>query len=202
VVEVVRRVPLLDAAFAHDADHVGDGEGFVLVVRDQDRRHPGAFEDVAHFQRQAFAQFDVEVGKGLVEQQQVRLRRQGAGQGHALLLATRKFVRIAFASIAQADQFEHFFDASPSRRRRLFTQAEADVVGNGQMREQRIVLEHHANASGLGGKLDHSIRDGLAVEADAARIGRLESRDQAQHGGLAAAGGTKQAGDFAGLQGE
>ena len=54
---------------------------------------PLRLDDVAHFQRQPLAQFDVEVGEGLVEQQQPRSGRQRAGQRDALLLAAGEFVR-------------------------------------------------------------------------------------------------------------
>jgi hypothetical protein len=63
-------------------------------------------EDLAHFQRQALAQVDVEVGEGFVEQDQLRTRRQGAGERDALLLATGEFVRIAVALATQADRGE------------------------------------------------------------------------------------------------
>ena len=35
VVEIIGRVPLLQAAIGHDADFVGHGKGFLLIVRYQ-----------------------------------------------------------------------------------------------------------------------------------------------------------------------
>jgi hypothetical protein len=80
VVQVVGRVPLLDAALVHDADLVGDREGLVLVVGDQDRGGAGGLDDVAHFVGQALAQLDVEVGEGLVEQQQAGVTAPARGR--------------------------------------------------------------------------------------------------------------------------
>ena len=86
-------------------------------MSDEDGRGAGGLEDVAHFQRQALAQFDVEVGEGLVEQQQARLGRQCPGEGDALLLAARKFVRKLVVLTGQADQLKQFGDALPAFRR-------------------------------------------------------------------------------------
>jgi hypothetical protein len=55
---------------------------------------PG-LEDVAHLVAELAAQFAVEVGERFVEQQQLRFRRQGTGQGDALLLAAGKLMRNA-----------------------------------------------------------------------------------------------------------
>ena len=104
VVELVRRIPLLDAAVVHDADLVGERERFVLVVRHQDRRGAARLDDVAHFERQALAQIDVEVGERLVEQQQIGLRRERAGERHALLLAAGELVRIGVAGAREAHE--------------------------------------------------------------------------------------------------
>jgi hypothetical protein len=70
-----------------------------------------ALENIAHLVREAFAQVDVEIGEGFVEQDQLRLRRQRAGQRDALLLAAGKFVRIFPALAGEADGGEQFADA-------------------------------------------------------------------------------------------
>ena len=73
VVQRVRVVPLVQPAFVHHADHVADGEGLELVVRDEQRRGVRRLEDAADLVRQPLAQVDVEVGERLVQQQQLRL---------------------------------------------------------------------------------------------------------------------------------
>ena len=72
VVQVVGGGPLLDAPAGHDADLVGDGEGLVLVVRDQQRGGAGGLQQGPQFAAQALTQLDVEVGERLVQQQQPR----------------------------------------------------------------------------------------------------------------------------------
>jgi hypothetical protein len=59
-----------------------------LVVRDIERGHAGAFDDAAQIVAQTQAQLGVEVGKGLVEKQQLRFVDEAARQSHALHLPT------------------------------------------------------------------------------------------------------------------
>ncbi|MNN75763.1 hypothetical protein D3C81_1920860 [compost metagenome] len=94
---------------------------------------------------QAPAQLHVEVGEWLVEQQQLRLRCQRTGQGDPLLLAAGQFMRVAPAQAAQFDQLEHLFDDLGLAR--VLGDAEGNVLCHGQVREQRVILEHHADAA-------------------------------------------------------
>ncbi len=197
VVEVVGAVPLLDLARVHDADLVGDGERLVLVVRDQDRGGAGALDDVAHLARELFAQLDVEVRERLVEQQQVGLRRQRARQRDALLLSARQLVRILVPVAGEPDDLDALGRAPHALGAGAAVQPEGDVVGDGEMREQGVVLEHHADAALLRGHGQVARRDHLAGDADLAARHRLEAGDAAQDGGLAAARGAEQAADVA-----
>ena len=88
MVEVVGRVPLLQAAFLEDADLIAHRERFFLIMGDQDRTGAACLEYVAHLMAKLAAQLTVEVGEGFIQQQQLRLRRQGAGEGDTLLLTT------------------------------------------------------------------------------------------------------------------
>jgi len=98
----------------HYADTVGDGEGFVLIVRDEERCGAGLLQDRAHLEGKPFAQLDVEIRKRLVEQQQMRARRQRAGERDALLLAAGKFVRIFVVQTRQADQRQQLLESASS----------------------------------------------------------------------------------------
>ena len=204
MVQRVRLVPLFEAALLHDADHVADGECFHLVVGHHQRRDAGLLEDAAHFFGEAFAQFDVEAGERLVQQQQARLRRERARQGNALLLAAGQLVREFALHAAKADQFQHVLHAPATL---LFVavmtvQAEANVGFDVQVRKQREVLEHHADAALLGGDAHAGAVQQLAVEQDAAGMRLFEAGDGAQQGGLAAAGRTDQRAQFTWLQRE
>jgi hypothetical protein len=72
-------------------------------------------------------------------------------------------------------------------------EAELDVLPHVEMREQRVVLEHHAEAA----PRRRHVGDVLALDDDAPTIGRLESGEQPQHRGLPAARGPQQRDDLA-----
>ena len=101
---------------------------------------------------QADADLGVERRQRLVEQQHARARRQRAGQRDALLLAARQLEGIALAVAGEADELEHLLDARVALGLRLARdlEAEADVVGDVHVGEQRIGLEHHADLALVG----------------------------------------------------
>ena len=69
----------------------------------------------------------------------------------------------------------------------------ADVVADGHVREQRVVLENRVHVPVKRG----DARDVLAVEKDAPRGRQFEAGDHAQHGGLARAGRAEHGKEFA-----
>ncbi len=73
-------------------------------------------------------------------------------------------------------------------------EAEGDVLRHGQVGEQRIGLEHHADVALVG----LQPRDVLAADDDGAGGRLLEAGDHAQHGGLAAAGRAEEGDELAG----
>jgi len=134
------------------------------------------------FQRQALAQAGVQVGEGLVQQQQLGARRERARERDALLLAAGEFMRVFFEQVRDAGQRGEFAHAL----RGIFPACnpEYDIARGAQVREQRVFLEHHADAALL--RRQAALRGGhrFAIEQDAARARRLEAGDTAQHRGL------------------
>ena len=96
----------------------------------------------------------------------------------------------AVAEALQLHQRQHLLDAlgdlAPPDP--VLAQAEADIARDIEMREQRVVLEHHVDRPAVR---RHGA-DVLAVEQDAAGAQLLEAGEQAQQRGLAAAGGAEQ----------
>ncbi|MCY1523230.1 hypothetical protein D9M68_581180 [compost metagenome] len=156
----------------------------------------GRLQDVAHFEGQPFARVHVQIGERLVQQQQGGRGRQRARQRDALLLAAGDFVRIAVGGVRQAHQLQHFLDAAGAFGARQLAQPEGHVQRDRQVREQGVVLEHHADPAQFRGHLYGGRRNDRAVQQDAAGAHRLETGDGAQHGGLAAAGFSQQAADM------
>ena len=145
---------------------------------------PSAFLDRADFFAQRNADLGVERRQRLVEQQQLGLRRQCARQRDALLLTAGELVRVAVAELRQLDDLEHLRDAlvGLGLADAGHLQAEGDVLRDGQVREQRIGLEHHADIALVG----FQPGDVLAADDDLAGGRLLEAGNHPEHGGLAA----------------
>ncbi|MNH13550.1 hypothetical protein D3C79_731260 [compost metagenome] len=198
VIQVVRGIPLFQAAFLEHTDMIADGKGFLLIMGDQNGAGATALENVTDFMTEAPTQLHVEVGEGLVEQQQLRFGRQRAGQGHTLLLATGELVRVTFAKPAKFDQFEHL--CHDLLLLWMLTDPESNVLGNGQVREQRIILEHHADPALLWCQREAGFGDDLARQLDLTLMHRLKAGNGAQGGGLAAPRRAQQATDVASVE--
>ena len=142
------------------------------------------------FELRLGAQLLVERGKRFVEQENAGPFDQSARQRHALTLAAGKLVDAALAVAIQPQQRQHLLDARGDLTAfdLLLAQTEADIALDGEMREQRVVLEHHVDRP----PVRRHGADVLAVEQDAAFARRLEAGQHAQQGRLAAAGRAEQ----------
>ena len=111
--------------------------------------------------------------KRLIQKQQARLHGQGTGERDPLLLTTGELAWPALGQRLQVEITEQLRNPLPTRLARQPSQPEADVVGNAQMREQRVVLRHVSNTALLGGQIKAAgaVEDGLAVERDASLVG-------------------------------
>src|SRR6185369_3645793 len=67
-------------------------------------------------------------------------------------------------------------------------QAEADVLGDGQVRKERVVLEHHAYVAAVG----RDAARAAAPNQDVAGVDLLVARDQPERRGLSASTGPEQ----------
>ncbi len=133
----------------------------------------------------------IERRQRLVKQQDLRLGDQRAGERDALLLAAGELRRQPARILAHRHQLEQLAGALVPRRLvdAAHLQGEGDVVDHGQMRKQRVGLEHHRRAA-LGRR---QVGDVLAAQDDVARADRLVARDHPQGRGLAATGRAEQA---------
>src|SRR5215831_6525349 len=111
---------------------------------------------------------------------------QRAGDGHALLLAAGNLRREFFALVPQSGQVQQTVDDLPALLLLPLpdAQAEADVFGHGHSREERVILEDHADVAITRAQ----VFDALAAKKYLAAVRRLQTGDQPQRGALAAAG--------------
>lgn len=130
--------------------------------------------------------------KRLVVEDQRRVQRDRAGQCHAARHAARDLRRHQVACAAQADGVElhqHQVADQQIRQFGVLAQRKGHVVEHRHVGEQRAELEQHAHlpARGVERGLVHRA-DVRAVHAHGAGSRGDLPADQAQHGGLAAAG--------------
>ena len=147
-----------------------------------------AFQFAAH----ADPQKRIEGRQRFVQQQNLRFGDQGAGKGDTLLLAAGKLRRQTVGERNHMHQFKHFHRPALAGQavNAPHAQAERHVVGNAQMRKQRIVLEHHRRSALCGRKR----RDIASAQQDRSFGHRLVSGDHAKRRGLAASRRSQQAG--------
>ena len=154
---------------------------------------------------QLLAQLGVERAERLVEQQHRRLQDQRPGQRHALLLAARQLRRPPLLEPAEA----HELDRPPDAALALGAsepvavapppQAVGDVVGDAEVREQRVRLEHRVDRPAVRA----ACRRGRRRRGGCCPLGRLlEAADHPQRRGLAAARRPEQREELTGLDHE
>ena len=92
--------------------------------------------------------------------------------------------------------FEDLLDAALAlaARNALDAQAVADVLGDGHVREERVVLEDGVDVALVG----RAVRDVGAAELDSSFVGALEAGDQPQRRRLARSGRAEQREELAG----
>ena len=108
--------------------------------------------DAADLIAQLAAHLGVECRKRLVEQQHARLDRKRAGQRDALLLASRKLVRVSRGVGSEPYEPQHLVSLLPASGpvHASHAQPKGDVVARGQVREQAVCLEDHAHVALAG----------------------------------------------------
>src|SRR5262249_20960923 len=110
-VEVRRLSDLFEPAAVDDRNAVGEIEGLLLLVRNEERRDADLADELRELAARALAKRRVEVGKGLVQEQDSRPRRERPREGDPLLLAPRKLGDAARFEARQLHGRERLRDA-------------------------------------------------------------------------------------------
>ena len=165
-----------------------------MIVGDVDHRHPHAFVDVPDLVLHLLAELAVERTERLVHEHDLRLEDQCSRNCHALLLPPRKLVRPPVPEAAKLHHVEHPGDAPLDLRlaRLAHLQGVGDVLEHRHVREQGVVLEHHADVA----LVRRQVVDGAPFENDVAVGGGFESGEHHQAGGLARPGRTQHGQEF------
>ena len=199
--QLLRRADLADHAVLQHHDAVGQRQRLLLVVRDVDRGGAERRVDAADLGPHLEPQLGVEVGERLVHQHQRRLDHDGARDRHALLLAAGELARQLVLLALQPHEGDRLVDAARRlglRRRRCIIRPKPTLRRTRHVREQGVVLEHHAEAA----LLRPQRVDAPVVEPDPAAGRRQQPGDAVQRGRLAAAGRAEQGDELALLDGQ
>ena len=195
MVDVLGRADVLDDPVLHHRDAVAHRHRLFLVVRDVDGRDADPPLNLFDGEPHLDPQLGIQVAEGFVHQQDFRLDDEGPGQRDALLLSTGELVRhpvLQLVDLHETQEFERLgLDLVP--RILPVLQAERDVALDRQVREDRIVLEHHADVALAG--VDEI--DPVVVEEEIPSLDRVESGDHAQQRRLSASGGAEEREEFA-----
>jgi hypothetical protein len=183
-------------------------------VGDHDQRH-AVRGQAAHHVEDLPDELGVQRTGGLVEQHQLGLHRQRAGDRDALLLTARQLRRVGVDLVRQPDSVQQL--SAPVDGLALAQSAHLhrgldDVAEGRHVREEVEALEDHADvgARRRGLLLPQlvellavlAVADELAVNRQPATVDLLEVVDAPQEGRLAGAGRAEQATDLARLHGQ
>ena len=123
---------------------------------DKEGGDAGAFLNFADFLPCLQPQPGVQVGKRFIKQQNPRHLDQRPGNRDPLLLPARKLARFAVKQLLNLDKRGNLaravlhFGAGGAFVALQVLQREQDVLHNGQVRVERIVLENHPDAAQFG----------------------------------------------------
>ena len=181
---------LQNVSGVHNDDPVRQGDGLLVVVGHDDGGDAQLFLDALDLHLHLHPELGVQVGKGLVQQQDGGTGHQGTSQGHTLLLAAGELPGITLVHTGELYQGEHVLHPLPDLLlgQLLELQTKGHVFKNRHVGEQRVILEENADIAAVG-------RDGghiFAVHQDLPGSGLGEAGDHAQCGGLAAAAAAQQ----------
>src|SRR3989442_4282166 len=160
------------------------------IVRHHADRRAGAVQRPQQLHHR-FAVGRVEVAGRFVREQDRRVTHNGAGHGHALLLASGELHRIVLGTVHHPDLFEgllHPLRALRSRHAPV-RERQLDVFGDGEIADQIEGLEHEADPPVADPRSlrRRQVSHRLVLEQVAAVAGRIEQAEDGEERRLAAA---------------
>src|SRR5438552_497216 len=165
-------------------------------MRDVENRGPDLVVKALDLVLHLLAEILVERAERLVHEEERRVVGSGTGERDALLLPARELCWAPLAQTGETDDLEHSADArfDLAALQLSHSEGESNVFGHCHMREECVVLKHHAQVAPVG----RQAHDVGPVEEDTATAWRHEACDHPQEGRLARAARPDQAEELAG----
>ncbi len=190
VEQCLRGVDLLEPPVSDHGDSLPQGHRLDLVVRDVHRRHSEPLVQPRERRAHRDPELGVEIREGLVHEEGNRLAHERAADRDALTLTAGEGGRLAVEELREPERLRSV--RNPPRPLLLRDlpplQPELEVLVDGHMRVQRVVLEHHRDVA----VLRRGVADIDAPDHDRAARQLLQSGHQPQERRLPAAGGADE----------
>jgi hypothetical protein len=201
VVEVQWAAGLLERAVAKHSDARSHGHGFGLIMGHVNDSGLKPLVEFDQFGPELGAHFGIKIGKGFVEKEDAGLADDGAADRDTLLLSAGKIAGHAREDILNAEDAGGLVDAACDVRgaQAPDAEAESEVLGHGEVRVERVVLEDHGDIT----VARRQTADVGVADENASGGETFEAGNHAQGAGFAATRRTKQdnkrlVGDFQG----
>src|SRR5579864_107116 len=164
------------------------------------RHHQNGFAVLAHKlldeRHDLVGALSVEIAGGLVAKQERRVRNNGAGDSHALLLTSGKLPRVVIHAVSQADHRECRLHVLAALRAGEFGQKQRklDVLISRENGNEVIHLENesHVPRPPVRELAPGHMRDFVAVHGDATCGRHVQAAEEVEQGGLAGAAGAHE----------
>ena len=183
-----QRALLHDGARFQHHEAVGEGGGLDRVVCHHDAGAVEPGQVPSQFAAHLEAGAGVEGGQRFVEEEKTGRQGEGAGEGDALLLASREDPGTVGGAVGQIHALEPRSGPGPRRPPPPSggAQAVGHVVEGGQVREEQVVLEHDGDGPVLGRheQAAAGVIEGSAVDLDAAVPQRRQPTQSSQKRGF------------------
>src|SRR5450830_1241097 len=190
VVHLARLADLAQESVFHDGDARTKGHGFDLVMGHVDRCDAQRLVQLNQFLAGLHAQLGVQIGQGLVHQEDLGLTHDGTGESDALALSAGQLLGDALEVVLQAQHLCCFGNTVVDFLSRDVVQLETkrDIVAHGHVRIQGIVLKYHGDVAGGRGDVVHDV----IADNDLPLVDQLQAGDHAQRRRLATARRSQQ----------
>src|SRR5262249_8131279 len=179
-----RRRALDDAPAVENRDAVGDGAGQAQIVGDDHLGAPAHRADASDQRADLLGEDGVQVGGGLVVEDQLGIDGEGAGDRGALAHPARDLRRQLALDVAELHLLEHAADGGGDVRRdplMVLAEPQRDVLPDRERPEQGGALEHHRDAEGLLPRGQRQVAlEREVADDDASGVGPLEADDLAE----------------------
>ena len=198
-IDLPGRSYLDDTAALHHCDGVRQRQGLDPVVGHIDGGDLELREEASQLLTCLFPELGVQIAQGFIEEDHLRFRHQGPGQGDALLLTAAELRCRPVLEPVELHEMKRLFDL-PSDLLFGFVpglEGVGHVVEHVHVGPDGVGLEHHAQPPFLRRDIDALFRreDDLITDGDLPRVGYLQADDAPQQGGLAAAARAEESED-------